>query len=178
LGDVYFIGQDQISGAMSSPRFDEQGLAATLYAIASGQSCRYGHQVISPLSLGLPKMLAKIIEAMLSDDPKTRNGAGDYFFKQLPYLKRMVMAKQLTKLDVQSLIPVWLKPKARDTIDTVVYGSRKSFLRESTSTLMGFSGLALGGSDAVNLEKGNIVTAFLGSPIPYAFGENEATPFL
>ena len=60
LGDVYFIGQDQISGAMSSPRFDEQGLAATIYAIASGQSCRYGHQVISPLSLGLPIMLSLI----------------------------------------------------------------------------------------------------------------------
>jgi non-specific serine/threonine protein kinase len=134
LGDIYFIGQDQISGAMSSPRFDEQGLAATLYAISSGQSCRYGHQVISPLSLGLPKMLAKIIEAMLSDEQITRNNAGDYFFKQLPYLKRMVMAKQQTKLTIQSLIPVWIKPKTDEVIDTVVYGSRKSFLRASTDS--------------------------------------------
>jgi non-specific serine/threonine protein kinase len=132
LGDVYFIGQDQISGAMSSPRFDEQGLAATIYAIASGQSCRYGHQVISPLSLGLPKLLAKIIEAMLSDDPKTRNSAGDYFFKQLPYLKKMVMADNHKSLITLPLIPVWLKPKTEEVIDTVVYGSRKSFLREST----------------------------------------------
>ncbi|MFB1000163.1 MAG: protein kinase [Colwellia sp.] len=132
LGDVYFIGQDQISGAMSSPRFDEQGLAATLYAIASGQSCRYGHQVISPLSLGLPKVLAKIIEAMLSDDPKSRISAGDYFFKQLPYLKRMVMAEKPTSLMTPPLIPVWLKPRTEEVIDTVVYGSRKSFLREST----------------------------------------------
>jgi non-specific serine/threonine protein kinase len=132
LGDVYFIGQDQISGAMSSPRFDEQGLAATLYAIASGQSCRYGHQVISPLSLGLPKLLAKIIEAMLSDDPKSRISAGDYFFKQLPYLKRMVMAEKPTSLMTPPLIPVWLKPRTEEVIDTVVYGSRKSFLREST----------------------------------------------
>lgn len=132
LGDVYFIGQDQISGAMSSPRFDEQGLAATLYAIASGQSCRYGHQVISPLSLGLPRLLAKIIEAMLSDDLKSRNSAGDYFFKQLPYLKRMVMADEYTLIITPPLIPVWLKPKTDDLIDTVVYGSRKSFLREST----------------------------------------------
>jgi len=132
LGDVYFIGQDQISGAMSSPRFDEQGLAATLYAIASGQSCRYGHQVISPLSLGLPKLLAKIIEAMLSDDPKSRISAGDYFFKQLPYLKRMVMADKPTSLMTPPLIPVWLKPRTEEVIDTVVYGSRKSFLREST----------------------------------------------
>jgi non-specific serine/threonine protein kinase len=132
LGDVYFIGQDQISGAMSSPRFDEQGLAATLYAIASGQSCRYGHQVISPLSLGLPKLLAKIIEAMLSDDPKSRISAGDYFFKQLPYLKRMVMAEKPTSLMTPPLSPVWLKPRTEEVIDTVVYGSRKSFLREST----------------------------------------------
>jgi len=134
LGDVYFIGQDQISGAMSSPRFDEQGLAATIYAIASGQSCRYGHQVISPLSLGLPIMLAKIIEAMLSDNIKSRNHAGDYFFKQLPYLKQMVMAKTPTSLITQPLIPVWLKPKTDAVIDTVVYGSRKSFLRESTES--------------------------------------------
>ncbi|NQZ90030.1 MAG: protein kinase [Colwellia sp.] len=132
LGDVYFIGQDQINGAMSSPRFDEQGLAATLYAIASGQSCRYGHQVISPLSLGLPKLLAKIIEAMLSEDLKSRNSAGDYFFKQLPYLKRMVMADEYTLIITPPLIPVWLKPKTDELIDTVVYGSRKSFLREST----------------------------------------------
>ena len=56
LGDVYFIGPEQISGGLSSPRFDEQGLAATLYAIASGQSCRYGTNIIEPNSLGLPKM--------------------------------------------------------------------------------------------------------------------------
>jgi non-specific serine/threonine protein kinase len=134
LGDVYFIGQDQISGAMSSPRFDEQGLAATIYAIASGQSCRYGHQVISPLSLGLPKMLANIIEAMLSEDRSIRNNGGDYFFKQLPYLKKMVMAKKYTFSNNESLIPVWLKLKTDEVIDTVVYGSRKSFLRESTGS--------------------------------------------
>ena len=62
LGDVYFIGPEQISGEMSSPRFDEQGLAATLYAIASGQSCRYGSAVITPSSLGLPKLLAQVLE--------------------------------------------------------------------------------------------------------------------
>ena len=60
MGDVYFIGPDQISGELSSPRFDEQGLAATLYALGSGQSCRYGNAVITPSSLGLPKVLAKV----------------------------------------------------------------------------------------------------------------------
>ncbi|MEM0912534.1 MAG: protein kinase, partial [Pseudomonadota bacterium] len=34
LGDVYFIGEEQLNGALSSPRFDEQGLASTIYALA------------------------------------------------------------------------------------------------------------------------------------------------
>jgi non-specific serine/threonine protein kinase len=132
LGDVYFIGQDQMSGALSSPRFDEQGLAATLYALASGQSCRYGHQVITPLSLGLPKLLAKVITSMLSDNKTERDKAGDYLFKQLPYLKNTVMAPTYSQVSIISLIPVWIKEKEQEIIDTVVYGSRKSFLREST----------------------------------------------
>ena len=37
LGDVYFIGDEQLNGALSSPRFDEQGLAGTLYALASSK---------------------------------------------------------------------------------------------------------------------------------------------
>lgn len=40
MGDVYFIGEEQLNGALSSPRFDEQGVAATLYALASGQADR------------------------------------------------------------------------------------------------------------------------------------------
>lgn len=131
LGDVYFIGPEQISGAMSSPRFDEQGLAATIYALASGQSCRYGHHVISPCSLGLPKMLAKIIESMLSDDQATRNKAGDYFFANLSLLKNTVMACKPTPIVINPLIPVWSR-STEDEIDTVVYGSRKSFLREES----------------------------------------------
>ncbi len=131
LGDVYFIGPEQINGEMSSPRFDEQGLAATIYALASGQSCRYGHQVISPCSLGLPKTLAKIIEAMLSGDKNTRNKAGDYFFAHLPLLKNTVLAPTPTKAVIASLIPIWCKSSAHE-IDTVVYGSRKSFLREES----------------------------------------------
>ena len=54
LGDIYFIGQEQLQGACSSPRFDEQGLAGTLYALASGQGSRFGTQVITPQSLDLP----------------------------------------------------------------------------------------------------------------------------
>ncbi|QBG34244.1 serine/threonine protein kinase [Litorilituus sediminis] len=131
LGDVYFIGPEQLNGGLSSPRFDEQGLAATLYALASGQSCRYGNKVITPNSLGLPKLLANVLTGMLSDDEKLREQAGDYFFSHINYLKNMVMPEQVVKAHTPALIPVWVKPKGEE-IDTVVYGSRKSFLRESS----------------------------------------------
>ena len=93
LGDVYFIGEEQLNGALSSPRFDEQGLASTLYALASGQSCRYGSKVITPSSLGLPKMLANILEYMLSEDPVKRRQGGDYLFNHLHVLKNIVFNK-------------------------------------------------------------------------------------
>ena len=131
LGDVYFIGPEQISGEMSSPRFDEQGLAATLYAIASGQSCRYGSAVITPSSLGLPKLLAQVLEGMLSSDRRMRNKAGDYFFKHLHLLKNTVLAEPPLAINIVPLVPVWCKSYNKG-IDTVVYGSRKSFLRESS----------------------------------------------
>ena len=130
LGDVYFIGPDQISGGLSSPRFDEQGLAATLYALASGQSCRYGHKVITPNSLGLPKVLAKTITGMLADDAHTRSQAGDYFFNNLHSLRQLVLADSETLPRIKAIIPTWLKISDFE-VDTVVYGSRKSFLRQS-----------------------------------------------
>jgi len=132
LGDVYFIGPEQLNGGLSSPRFDEQGLAATLYALASGQSCRYGVKIITPNSLGLPKMLANILTGMLSDDEKERCSAGNYFFKNLSYLKKLVLAESPKAIEIDPLIPVWIKPKGEE-IDTVVYGSRKSFLRAESA---------------------------------------------
>ncbi len=66
LGDVYFIGPEQRSGALSSPRFDEQGVASTLYALASGQSCRFGRKAIPARSLGLPMEFATLLDSMLS----------------------------------------------------------------------------------------------------------------
>ena len=150
LGDVYFIGPEQISGGLSSPRFDEQGLAATLYAIASGQSCRYGTKIIEPNSLGLPKMLANVLTAMLSDDEQKRCEAGDYFFKNLSYLKQIVLSDKPTVIKSEVLIPVWVKSKSASKageIDTVVYGSRKSFLREEAN------GDSLSDIDDVQLEK-------------------------
>ena len=133
LGDVYFIGPEQISGGLSSPRFDEQGLAATLYALASGQSCRYGFNVITPNSLGLPKFLANVLTGMLSSEKETRQQAGDYFFNNLSLLKNMVLSDSPTIYPIEPVIPVWVK-KGQEAIDTVVYGSRKSFLREATDS--------------------------------------------
>jgi non-specific serine/threonine protein kinase len=134
LGDVYFIGPEQLNGGLSSPRFDEQGLAATLYALASGQSCRYGANIITANSLGLPMMLAQVLTGMLSDDEKMRCQAGDYFFNNLRYLKQLVLADNATQAkqgNIRALIPIWLKVKSAP-VESVVYGSRKSFLRESS----------------------------------------------
>ena len=132
LGDVYFIGPEQINGGLSSPRFDEQGAAATLYALASGQSCRYGKNVIPASSLGLPKVLAQVIDGMLSEDEKQRRLAGDYFVNNIGLFKNLVLAKQPTDLPIEPVIPVWVR-NTEGLIDTVVYGSRKSFLREQSS---------------------------------------------
>ena len=128
LGDVYFIGEEQLNGALSSPRFDEQGLASTLYALASGQSCRYGASVIRPISLGLPKMLADILTFMLSEDPLKRRQGGDYFLKHHHVLKNMVFTED-KPTRYQASIPTWIT-EASNEIETVVYSSRKSYLRQ------------------------------------------------
>ncbi|MGM0984209.1 MAG: protein kinase domain-containing protein [Pseudomonadota bacterium] len=128
LGDVYFIGDEQLNGALSSPRFDEQGAAATLYALASAQSCRFGHRAIPATSLGLPMEFARMLDGMLAPDLRTRMRAGDHFIREMPRLARLVMLDLPTPQEVP-LVPVWSR-SANHEIDTVVYSSRKSFLRE------------------------------------------------
>ena len=128
LGDVYFIGEDQLNGALSTPRFDEQGLAGTLYALASGQSCRFGHRAIPPTSLGLPLEFARVLEGMLDENPETRMKAGDYLLNNMPAMARTLMV-DLEEPPEPHLIPVWSHSEVRD-IDTVAYTSRKSFLKE------------------------------------------------
>lgn len=128
LGDVYFIGEEQLNGALSSPRFDEQGVAGTLYALASGQSCRYGNKAIPPNSLGLPVEFAKTLNTLLDDDPQKQRLAGDYFINHMQSMRHLVFAEDVWP-EYKHLIPIW----AHDTnqlIDTVVYNSRKTFLRE------------------------------------------------
>jgi non-specific serine/threonine protein kinase len=127
LGDIYFIGEEQLNGGLSSPRFDEQGLASTLYALASGQSCRFGFRVIRPESLGLPKELAHTLSAMLSDDPSERQRGGDYFLQNMKFMKNLLLLDAHHQPD-KALIPSWVIRKEKE-IDTVVYSSRKSFLR-------------------------------------------------
>ncbi|MDR6982789.1 non-specific serine/threonine protein kinase [Rheinheimera pacifica] len=128
MGDVYFIGPEQRTGALSSPRFDEQGVAGTLYALASGQSCRFGSKAIPARSLGLPVEFATMLDSMLSDDAQLRAQAGDYFLQHMPRLKHLVLPELPLFEDIAQL-PVWVSPQVRE-LDTVVYSSRKSFLRE------------------------------------------------
>ncbi|MCS4307935.1 non-specific serine/threonine protein kinase [Rheinheimera pacifica] len=128
MGDVYFIGPEQRTGALSSPRFDEQGVASTLYALASGQSCRFGSKAIPARSLGLPVEFATMLDSMLSDDAQLRAQAGDYFLQHMPRLKHLVLPELPLFADIAQL-PVWVSPQVRE-LDTVVYSSRKSFLRE------------------------------------------------
>ncbi|GHE22772.1 protein kinase domain-containing protein [Halomonas urumqiensis] len=128
LGDVYFIGEEQLNGALSSPRFDEQGAAGTLYALASAQSCRFGHRAIPATSLGLPVEFARMLDGMLDPDPAVRLRAGDHFIEAMPRMARVVMI-DLPEPPIHALVPVWVRPLVRE-IDTVVYSSRKAFLRE------------------------------------------------
>jgi non-specific serine/threonine protein kinase len=128
LGDVYFIGDEQRTGALSSPRFDEQGVAGTLYALASGQSCRFGRKAIPARSLGLPMEFATMLDSLLADDQQLRYQAGDYFLQAMARLKRLVLP-DLPLFADHALLPVRVSSQLRE-LDTVVYSSRKSFLRE------------------------------------------------
>lgn len=145
LGDIYFIGDDQLQGALSTPRFDEQGLAGTLYALASGQSSRFGSKVIRPQSLGLPKEFANTLANMMSDNESLRRRAGDYFFKNIHHMTRVSITDQ-DRNDEFALIPIWCAQQSQ-SIETVVYSSRKSFLRQ------GAGQKKMAGIDGVELEK-------------------------
>ena len=127
LGDVYFIGNEQLDGALSSPRFDEQGAAATLYALASNQNCRYGVDAIPPDSLGLPKPLAEVLTDILSADENKQRRAGDLFVEKIEHLKHWLLP-DLPLHSERNHLPMWTRP-AGPAIETVVYSSRKSFLR-------------------------------------------------
>lgn len=128
LGDVYFIGPEQMSGQVSSPRFDEQGVASTLYALASNQGSRYGRKVIPAKSLGLPKEFALLLDNLLDPDPSIRAKAGDYFIKNMRHIKNLYLP-EIALPQAKALLPIHFSNQVKD-IDTVVYSSRKSFLME------------------------------------------------
>lgn len=128
LGDIYFIGVEQRTGGLSSPRFDEQGVAGTLYALAAGQGCRFGRKAIPARALGLPQEFATLLDSMLADDAMLRAQAGDYFLKAMPRLKNLVLPP-LALFDDKPQLPFGISTHTRE-LDTVVYSSRKSFLRE------------------------------------------------
>lgn len=134
LGDVYYIGEEQLEGELSSPRFDEQGAAGTLYALAGGLSCRFGSQAIPPKSLGLPKEIAIVLTNLLSPERNMREMAGDYYLRNARYMKHIVLADKVSN-ELKGLIPVWSAPQSKE-IDTVVYSSRTSFLKESTDVYL------------------------------------------
>jgi non-specific serine/threonine protein kinase len=136
LGDIYFIGQEQLLGACSSPRFDEQGLAGTLYALASGQGSRFGSAVITPQSLNLPIEFARTLAGMLDYDLAIQHKAGDYFFTNMRYMKHIVSrarpANEAASTETP-LIPVAIVASGvspTEKLETVVYSSRKGFLRQ------------------------------------------------
>ncbi|MEH6624959.1 MAG: phosphotransferase [Motiliproteus sp.] len=128
LGDVYFIGPEQINGGLSSPHFDEQGLAATLYALASGQSCRFGYQAIPATSLGLPVEFSRVLQQMLEGDQRQRAMAGDYLLRNMDAMAGNLML-DLQEPEEPHLIPVWSHQQVQN-IETVAYTSRKAFLKE------------------------------------------------
>lgn len=131
LGDIYFIGDEQLQGDLSSPRFDEQGLAGTLYALASGQGSRFGKDAITPESLGLPVEFAKTIAAMLAGDSEIRRRAGDYFLDNMQYMKRIVSGNRQHDAAIRAPLIPFVLSDSNELLDSVVYSSRKGFLRQA-----------------------------------------------
>jgi len=131
LGDIYFIGDEQLQGDLSCPRFDEQGLAGTLYALASGQGSRFGKDAITPESLGLPVEFAKTIAAMLAGDSEIRRRAGDYFLDNMQYMKRIVGGNRQNDAAIRAPLIPFVLSDSNELLDSVVYSSRKGFLRQT-----------------------------------------------
>ena len=69
-----------------------------------------------------------MLDGMLSPDPETRRKAGDYYLREMPRMARTVMI-DLPERPTIPQVPVWVRASGQE-IDTVVYSSRKSFLRE------------------------------------------------
>jgi non-specific serine/threonine protein kinase len=69
-----------------------------------------------------------MLDSLLADDPQLRAQAGDYFLKSMPRLVNLVLPP-VQLLDDTAQLPFGINAHSRE-LDTVVYSSRKSFLRE------------------------------------------------
>ncbi|HCV04889.1 MAG TPA: serine/threonine protein kinase, partial [Pseudoalteromonas sp.] len=92
-------------------------------------SCRFGAAVIPATSLNLPMELARVIDGMLSKDKATRDGAGDYFMRNMPTMAKAYLP-ELPRKVIRPYIPYWFS-EFDEHPDTVVYSSRKQFLRQA-----------------------------------------------
>ncbi|TMP02655.1 serine/threonine protein kinase, partial [Pseudoalteromonas ruthenica] len=79
-------------------------------------------------ALGLTKEFARLIEDILSTDKATSDAVGDYFMLYLPTIARAYVPDNPVVRD-NSLIHVLIAHVAT-LLDTVVYRSRKQFLRQ------------------------------------------------
>lgn len=135
LGDVYFIGSEQLNGALSSPYFDYQGLASTLYALCSAQGARFGKEVIGANCLGLPQPIAEILNTLLlangNELVTQQDKVVTYLSQQRFYLKNLVLPAHLNDQHDSCVLPCRVSD-TQQAIETVVYSSRKSFLREQS----------------------------------------------
>ena len=67
---------------------------------------------------------------MMSDDAQTREKGGDWLFANYQHFKRLVFAPQQPDNKI-CMLPTWISGTKKD-IETVVYSSRKSFLRQQS----------------------------------------------
>lgn len=72
---------------------------------------------------------------MLDDDTGQRQQAGNYFLGHMTRMRHIVAMAPAD--DLAPMIPVWVSERHRE-VDTAVYSSRKSFLRQENpdDTLM------------------------------------------
>ena len=64
----------------------------------------------------------------MSNDPKERAQAGDYLLEHYPHFRHLVFAEDRLQ-DHACMVPTWVHQEIKD-IETVVYSSRKSYLRQ------------------------------------------------
>ena len=93
-------------------------------AVALGE-CDYAQN-----RLGLPIEFARTLSGMLADDQDIRYRAGDYFLDNMRYMKHIVATSKLSPHWRSAPLIPFVLSGSNAPLETVVYSSRKSFLRE------------------------------------------------